>query len=216
MIQDDTRRLLRDCSDHTFQIIDLLETYRELASDLLELYHSSLSNRMNEIMQVLTVIATIFIPLTFIVGVYGMNFNTAVSPWNMPELNWYWGYPAVWLFMIAVSGGLLAVFHRKGWLYGPAANRSGPPVAEERRQRRATRENSIAQHGKPSLARFVPFLCFSACSRNLARCLSYRIRFWRGWHGNPSLASTEVSLPQSAFLTPHASQTIIESAAREL
>src|SRR4029077_1555420 len=72
VIHEDTRIYLRDCSDHTFQIIDLLETYRELASDLMELYHSSISNRMNEVMQVLTVIATLFIPLTFIVGVYGM------------------------------------------------------------------------------------------------------------------------------------------------
>ena len=73
----------------------------------MDLYHSSLANRMNEVMQVLTVIATIFIPLTFIVGVYGMNFDTSISPWNMPELNWYWGYPAVWTVMLAVAGGLL-------------------------------------------------------------------------------------------------------------
>jgi magnesium transporter len=118
LIHESTRVYLRDCSDHTFQLIDLLETYRELASDLLELYHSSLSNRMNEVMQVLTVIATIFIPLTFIVGVYGMNFDTSVSPWNMPELKWYWGYPAVWCVMLAVAGGLLLFFRRKGWLRG--------------------------------------------------------------------------------------------------
>jgi len=121
IIREDTRVYLRDCSDHTFQIIDLLETYRELASDLLELYHSSLSNRMNEVMQVLTVIATIFIPLTFIVGVYGMNFDTSVSPWNMPELKWYFGYPAIWGVMIAVTVGLLLFFRRKGWLRGVAA-----------------------------------------------------------------------------------------------
>jgi magnesium transporter len=120
VIHEDTRVYLRDCSDHTFQIIDLLETYRELASDLLELYHSSLSNRMNEVMQVLTVIATIFIPLTFIVGIYGMNFDTAVSPWNMPEVKWYYGYPAVWGLMIAIAGGLLLFFRRKGWLRGVA------------------------------------------------------------------------------------------------
>lgn len=118
LVSENTRVYLRDCSDHTFQLIDLLETYRELASDLLDLYHSSLANRMNEVMQVLTVIATIFIPLTFIVGVYGMNFDTKVSPWNMPELEWYWGYPAVWAVMLAVAGGLLYFFKRKGWLRG--------------------------------------------------------------------------------------------------
>ena len=115
-IKDETRIYLRDCSDHTFQIIDLLETYRELTSDLLELYHSSLANRMNEIMQVLTVIATIFIPLTFIVGVYGMNFDPATSPWNMPELEWYYGYPAVWIVMLLVAGGMLYFFRRRKWL----------------------------------------------------------------------------------------------------
>ncbi len=118
VIHESTRVYLRDCADHTFQLIDLLETYRELASDLLELYHSSLSNRMNEVMQVLTVIATIFIPLTFIVGVYGMNFDTAVSPWNMPELKWRYGYPAMWAVMLSVAGGLLYFFGRKGWLRG--------------------------------------------------------------------------------------------------
>jgi magnesium transporter len=115
-IQAETRIYLRDCMDHTYQMIDLLETYRELASDLMDLYHSSLSNRMNEVMQVLTVIATIFIPLTFIVGVYGMNFDTQVSAWNMPELEWYWGYPAVWGLMLALSFGMLVFFYRKGWL----------------------------------------------------------------------------------------------------
>jgi magnesium transporter len=115
LIHSDTRIYLRDCADHTFQIMDLVETYRELTSDLLDLYHSSLSNRMNEVMQVLTVIATIFIPLTFIVGIYGMNFDTKVSPWNMPELEWYWGYPAVWAVMLAVTAALLYFFRRKGW-----------------------------------------------------------------------------------------------------
>jgi magnesium transporter len=118
VIQDDTRIYLRDCSDHTFQIVDLVETYRELASSLMDLYHSALSNRMNEIMQVLTVIATIFIPLTFIVGVYGMNFDTKVSPWNMPELEWYWGYPVVWAVMLALAGGMLLFFRHRGWLGG--------------------------------------------------------------------------------------------------
>ncbi len=116
VIRDETRVYLRDCMDHTYQMIDLLETYRELASDLMDLYHSSLSNRMNQVMQVLTVIATIFIPLTFIVGVYGMNFDTHISPWNMPELLWYWGSPSVWAVMLTIAGGLLVFFRRKGWL----------------------------------------------------------------------------------------------------
>jgi len=136
VIQSETRIYLRDCMDHTYQMIDLLETYRELASDLLDLYHSSLSNRMNEVMQVLTVIATIFIPLTFIVGVYGMNFDTHVSPWNMPELEWYWGYPAIWAVMLAVAGGLLVFFRRKGWLGG--------------RKRRAYKPVQPVDGGKPS------------------------------------------------------------------
>jgi magnesium transporter len=133
IIQESTRVYLRDCSDHTFQLIDLLETYRELASDLLELYHSSLSNRMNEIMQVLTVIATIFIPLTFIVGVYGMNFDTARSPWNMPELKWYWGYPVIWGLMIAIAGGLLYFFGRKGWLRGLGQTEAKPPAPDKKK-----------------------------------------------------------------------------------
>ncbi|MFO1021491.1 MAG: magnesium/cobalt transporter CorA [Planctomycetales bacterium] len=92
-IQDETRVYLRDCQDHVMRIIDLLETYREVGSDLMDLYLSSMSNRTNEIMRVLTVISTVFLPLTFIVGVYGMNFDTS-SPWNMPELKWKYGYVA--------------------------------------------------------------------------------------------------------------------------
>jgi magnesium transporter len=116
LVRRETRIYLRDCYDHTIQIMDMLETYRDLAGGMLEVYLSSLSNRMNEIMKVLTMLASIFIPLTFIVGVYGMNFNTAASPWNMPELNWYWGYPAVLLVMIAVVAVMLILFRRKGWI----------------------------------------------------------------------------------------------------
>jgi magnesium transporter len=116
LVSDTTRIYLRDCADHTFQIMDLVDTYRELSSDLMGLFHSSLSNRMNEVMQVLTIIATIFIPLTFIVGVYGMNFDAKVSPWNMPELEWYWGYPAVWALMIAIAGSLVYFFSKRDWL----------------------------------------------------------------------------------------------------
>lgn len=106
----DTRTYLRDCYDHSVRIIDILETDRETAFGLLETYLSSVSNRMNEIMKVLTIIATIFIPLTFVVGIYGMNFT------YMPELNSPWGYPAVMVFMAVVAAGMLRYFRRKGWL----------------------------------------------------------------------------------------------------
>lgn len=119
LITADTHLYLRDCYDHVTQIIDLVETYRELGSDLTDIYLSSIGNRTNEIMRVLTVISTIFIPLTFIVGVYGMNFNTAVSPWNMPELNWYWGYPFSLFLMLAITMGQLVFFRRRGWLGSP-------------------------------------------------------------------------------------------------
>lgn len=106
---------LRDCYDHTIQVLDMVETYRELASSLMDVYLSSVSNKMNEVMKTLTVISTIFIPLTFIVGIYGMNFNTEKSPWNMPELDWYWGYPLTLVFMLAVALGLIFFFWRRGW-----------------------------------------------------------------------------------------------------
>jgi magnesium transporter len=115
-IDHETRVYLRDAYDHTIQVIDLLENYREMSSALLEVYLSSVSHRMNEVMKVLTIIATIFIPLTFIAGIYGMNFNPKVSPLNMPELEWYYGYPAVWAVMIVIALGLVWYFQRKGWL----------------------------------------------------------------------------------------------------
>ena len=119
LVTNETRLYLRDCYDHTTQLIDLIETYRELGSDLTDVYLSSISNRTNEIMRVLTVIATIFIPLTFIAGIYGMNFNPAASPVNMPELNWYWGYPFSLTLMALVAFGQLFFFWRRGWLGVP-------------------------------------------------------------------------------------------------
>jgi len=83
---------------------------------MLDLYLSSVSNRMNEIMKVLTVMSSIFIPLTFLAGVYGMNFNPAAGPWNMPELNWPWGYPGVLVVMLGVVGAMLFYFRRKRWI----------------------------------------------------------------------------------------------------
>ncbi len=116
-IEQDTRLFLRDCYDHTVQILDLLESYREMAASMVEAYLSSLSNRLNESMRLLTIIATVFIPLTFIVGVYGMNFgNDVQSPWAMPELRWGYGYPAVWLVMIVVAAGMLYLFKRNKWM----------------------------------------------------------------------------------------------------
>jgi magnesium transporter len=116
LISDETRIYLRDAYDHTIQVIDLLENYREMASALLDVYLSSVSHRMNEVMKVLTIIATIFIPLTFIAGIYGMNFDPDASPLSMPELGWYWGYPAVWTLMVVVALALAVYFKRRRWL----------------------------------------------------------------------------------------------------
>lgn len=117
-VSRDTRVYLRDCYDHVVQLIDLLETYRELAASLMEAYLSTVSNRMNEVMKVLTMIATIFIPLTFIVGVYGMNFDYAdgAKPWNMPELHWEYGYLVCIGIMVATAGTMLFWFRRKHWI----------------------------------------------------------------------------------------------------
>jgi magnesium transporter len=118
-ISAETRLYLRDCYDHCVRIIDLVETYRETCSDLMDLYLSSISNRMNEVMKVLTIISTLFIPLTFIVGIYGMNFDTQVSPYNMPELKWYYGYPLCLAVMAVIAVGLFFFFRRKGWIGQP-------------------------------------------------------------------------------------------------
>jgi magnesium transporter len=118
LIDAETRVYLRDCYDHTVQIIDIVETYRELDADLTDLYLSSLSNRLNEVMKVLTIIATIFMPLSFIASIYGMNFNTSVSPYNMPELNWQFGYPFVWALMIGSAVGMYWFFRWMRWV-GP-------------------------------------------------------------------------------------------------
>ncbi|MEZ4598161.1 MAG: magnesium/cobalt transporter CorA [Syntrophotaleaceae bacterium] len=110
LISETTGIFLRDVYDHTINIIDTVETFRDILSGLLDLYLSSISNRMNEVMKVLTIIATIFIPLTFIAGIYGMNFE------HMPELHWRWSYPLLWLFMLAMAGGMFFYFRKKHWL----------------------------------------------------------------------------------------------------
>ncbi|MGL4611091.1 MAG: magnesium/cobalt transporter CorA [Trueperaceae bacterium] len=101
---------LRDVYDHSVQVIDTIESYRDLLTSMLDVYLSSISNRTNETMKVLTIIATIFIPLTFITSIFGMNFEF------MPELRWRWGYPMVWLIMILVTSGLLIYFKRRDWI----------------------------------------------------------------------------------------------------
>ena len=105
-----TRTYIRDVYDHAIQIIDIVETYREVATGLTETYMTATSNRMNEIMKVLTVMGSIFIPLTFLAGVYGMNFH------HFPELDWRWGYPLFWLICVLTAGGMLAWFRSRDWL----------------------------------------------------------------------------------------------------
>lgn len=121
LISPDVRIYLRDCYDHTVQLMDIVETYRELVAGLMDVYLSAVSNKMNEIMKLLTVVSAIFIPLTFIAGVYGMNFNPEKSPYNMPELNWYWGYPLCLALMFLVAITLLYLFWRRGWLNNSAS-----------------------------------------------------------------------------------------------
>jgi magnesium transporter len=118
----DLRIYLNDCYDHTVQLLDLVETYRDIASGLTEIYLSSMSHRLNEIMRVLTVITTIFIPITFLAGIYGMNFDRS-SPWNMPEIGWKYGYPACLAAMAVIAIGLYLWFRRKGWIGADAGRR---------------------------------------------------------------------------------------------
>ena len=115
LVTPEVRIYLRDCYDHTVQVMDMVETYRELSSGLMDVYLSSVGNKMNEIMKLLTVISSIFIPLTFVAGIYGMNFNTEKSPFNMPELNWYLGYPLCLALMGTIASGLVYFFWRRGW-----------------------------------------------------------------------------------------------------
>ena len=109
LIQKSSRIYLRDVYDHTIQVIDTIETFRDVLSGMLDLYLSSISNKMNEVMKVLTIFASIFIPLTFIAGVYGMNFK------YIPELEWSWGYPLVWGIMLIVTIVMVSYFRRKKW-----------------------------------------------------------------------------------------------------
>jgi len=110
LFQESSLLYLRDVYDHIIQIIDTIETFREMASGMLDIYLSSVSNRMNEVMKVLTIIATVFIPLSFVVGLYGMNFK------YMPELGWKWGYAMVWGVIILIVTGMMVYFRRRKWL----------------------------------------------------------------------------------------------------
>ena len=110
LVRDETQVFLRDIYDHTVQVADALESYRDILGGLQDLYLSSISNRMNEIMKVLTLIATIFIPLGFVAGIYGMNFE------HMPELGWKYSYGGFWLLVLLAGGGMFAFFKRKRWL----------------------------------------------------------------------------------------------------
>lgn len=112
-----TQPYLRDCYDHIVQVVELVETYRELTADLRDLYMSSLSARINETMRVLTIISTLFMPLTFIAGIYGMNFD------NMPELHWTFGYPLAMGAMLLTAVGMLIYFYRQGWIFSGQSRR---------------------------------------------------------------------------------------------
>ena len=110
LIQETTHIFLRDVYDHTIQVIDTIESFRDVLSGLSDLYLSTVSNRMNEVMKVLTIMATIFIPLTFIAGIYGMNFEF------MPELKWRWAYPGLWVMLILIFAAMMAWFKKKKWI----------------------------------------------------------------------------------------------------
>src|SRR5690606_2569559 len=116
LISTETRIYFRDCYDHAVQLIEVSEMYREMCSDLRDFHYSEVSTRLNEVIKILTMITTVFIPLSFIAGIYGMNFDPGVSSWNMPELKWTLGYPFALALMALPAGGLLYFLWRKGWL----------------------------------------------------------------------------------------------------
>ncbi len=116
LIADEIRPMLRDCHDHVIQVADFVDGARERSAELADLYMAVIGERTNQVMKVLTIIATIFIPLTFLAGIYGMNFDPEASPFNMPELKWKYGYPAFWGVLVAVLLLMLWFFHRQGWV----------------------------------------------------------------------------------------------------
>ena len=110
IVQEANKIFIRDVYDHTIQVIDTIESLRDIISGLMDLYLSTVSNKMNEVMKVLTIMATTFIPLTFVAGIYGMNFK------YMPELEWKWSYPVLWVLLIVIFSGMMFYFKRKKWL----------------------------------------------------------------------------------------------------
>ncbi|QYK48365.1 MAG: magnesium/cobalt transporter CorA [Phycisphaeraceae bacterium] len=117
LLEESVKPYLRDAADHVIQIVDIIETYRELGASFIDVYLSSLSNRTNQVMRLLTVMSTIFIPLTFLAGVYGMNFDTSKRG-NMPELGWQHGYGLFWVISVGLAAVMLTIFWRLGWLSG--------------------------------------------------------------------------------------------------
>lgn len=132
LVSERTRVFLRDCHDHAVQVVDALEAARERASGLMDLALAISGERMNEIMKVLTVVASLFIPLTFVAGLYGMNFDPAASPWNMPELSHPYGYPIVLGVMALLALGMVIAFRRMGWLGRSGRSRSAPDDQDSR------------------------------------------------------------------------------------
>ncbi|KPK17339.1 MAG: hypothetical protein AMJ62_01400 [Myxococcales bacterium SG8_38] len=119
LVSDETKIYLRDCQDHIVQLNEVTESYGDTVSALVSIHLSLASQRLNEVMKVLTVFAALFMPLSFIAGVYGMNFDPDASPYNMPELGWAYGYPLVLVVMAVLAGSLVLYFRRRGWLGGP-------------------------------------------------------------------------------------------------
>lgn len=115
-IDEETKVFIRDCYDHTIQLIDVAESFRDQCTNLRDLHLSEMTARQNEVMKTLTIFATIFMPMSFVAGVYGMNFDHNASEWNMPETAWYYGYPFALGIMAVIGFGLLYLFWRKGWL----------------------------------------------------------------------------------------------------
>jgi magnesium transporter len=147
-IQPETRVYLRDTYDHAVQVMDMVETFREIASSLMDLVMTGVSNRLNEVMKVLTILSTIFLPMTFVAGVYGMNFDTTASPWNMPELKWALGYPFAILLMIGSAGGMLLFYRSQGWI-----GRRGDSYADIMRAVVKARRAAAGRRQKPIRSR---------------------------------------------------------------
>lgn len=133
LVDPGTLVFLRDCQDHVVQVLDIVESYRERVSGLMDIYLSSMSNHLNEVMRFLAVISTIFMPLTFIVGVYGMNFDTNVSHYNMPELEHPYGYPIIMALMLGIAIAMVIFFYRAGWFGNPGYDESTAKTGEEKR-----------------------------------------------------------------------------------